>query len=54
MDVRELRVRDLFVTAGPVCTADDESSVAGCRLLLKGGQVGPPSLLRDFAGQTGR
>jgi uncharacterized protein YgbK (DUF1537 family) len=54
MGVHELRVRDLFVTAGPVCTADDESSVAGCRLLLKGGQVGPPSLLRDFAGQTGR
>ena len=54
MGVRELRVRDLFVTAGPVCTADDESSVAGCRLLLKGGQVGPPSLLRDFAGQTGK
>ena len=54
MDVRELRVRDLFVTAGPVCTADDESPVAGCRLLLKGGQVGPPSLLRDFAGQTGK
>jgi uncharacterized protein YgbK (DUF1537 family) len=54
MEVRELRVRDLFVTAGPVCTADDRSSVAGCRLLLKGGQVGPPSLLRDFAGQTER
>jgi uncharacterized protein YgbK (DUF1537 family) len=54
MGVRELRVRDLFVTAGPVCTADDESSVAGCRLLLKGGQVGAPSILRDFAGQTGR
>lgn len=54
MGVRELRVRDLFVTAGPVCTADHESSVAGCRLLLKGGQVGPPSLLRDFAGQTGK
>jgi uncharacterized protein YgbK (DUF1537 family) len=54
MQVRELRVRDLFVTAGPVCTADDESSVAGCRLLLKGGQVGPPSILRDFAEQTER
>jgi uncharacterized protein YgbK (DUF1537 family) len=54
MDVRELRVRDLFVTAGPVCTADDDSSVAGCRLLLKGGQVGPSTLLRDFAGQNER
>ena len=54
MGVRELRVLDLFVTAGPVCTADDDSSVAGCRLLLKGGQVGPSTLLRDFAGQTER
>ena len=54
MDVRELRVLDLFVTAGPVCAADGDSAVAGCRLLLKGGQVGPSTLLRDFAGQTER
>ena len=52
MGVRELRVADQFVTAGPVCRADDASTVAGCRLLLKGGQVGPPDVLRRFAGQA--
>jgi uncharacterized protein YgbK (DUF1537 family) len=52
LEVRELRVQNLFVTAGPVCAADDDSAVAGCRLLLKGGQVGPPSILRDFAGHA--
>jgi hypothetical protein len=41
----------LFVTAGPICAADDASDIAGCRLLLKGGQVGGPSLFRSFAGQ---
>ena len=51
MGVRELRVPDQFVTAGPNCRSDDHASVAGCRLLLKGGQVGPPDVLRRFAGQ---
>jgi uncharacterized protein YgbK (DUF1537 family) len=51
MGVRQLRVTDQFVTAGPVLRADGASSVAGCRLLLKGGQVGPPDILRRFAGQ---
>jgi hypothetical protein len=50
MDVRELRVSDQFVTAGPICRSDDDAAVAGCRLLLKGGQVGPPDILRRFAG----
>ena len=52
MGVRELRVSDQFVTAGPICGTDDHATVAGCRLLLKGGQVGPPDILRRFAGQT--
>jgi uncharacterized protein YgbK (DUF1537 family) len=52
MGVRELQVSDQFVTAGPVCRTDDDAAVAGCRLLLKGGQVGPPDILRRFAGQT--
>ena len=52
MGVSELRIRELFVTAGPICTADDDSDVAGCRLVLKGGQVGGPSLFRSFAGQS--
>ncbi len=52
MGVRELRVSDQFVTAGPVCRSDDQATVAGCRLLLKGGQVGPPDILRRFAGQA--
>jgi 3-oxoisoapionate kinase len=51
MRISELRVRELFVTAGPICVADEDSDVAGCRLLLKGGQVGGPSLFRLFAGQ---
>ncbi|MDF2976395.1 MAG: type effector Hrp-dependent outer, partial [Actinomycetospora sp.] len=49
---RELRVEEQFVTAGPVCRTDDSADVAGCRLLLKGGQVGPPDILRRFAGRT--
>ncbi len=49
MNVRYLRVARQFVTAGPVCRADDDSAVAGCRLLLKGGQVGPVDILRRFA-----
>jgi 3-oxoisoapionate kinase len=52
MDVRELRVSEQFVTAGPICRTDDRAAVAGCRLLLKGGQVGPPDILRRFAGQA--
>jgi len=52
MGVRELRVSDQFVTAGPICRTDDRATVAGCRLLLKGGQVGPPDILRRFAGQV--
>jgi uncharacterized protein YgbK (DUF1537 family) len=52
MGVRELRVTDQFVTAGPICRTDDRAAVAGCRLLLKGGQVGPPDILRRFAGQA--
>jgi uncharacterized protein YgbK (DUF1537 family) len=52
MGVRELRVTDQFVTAGPICRTDDRATVAGCRLLLKGGQVGPPDILRRFAGQA--
>jgi uncharacterized protein YgbK (DUF1537 family) len=52
MGVQELRVTDQFVTAGPICRTDDRATVAGCRLLLKGGQVGPPDILRRFAGQA--
>ena len=52
MGVHELRVDDQFVTAGPICRTDDRAAVAGCRLLLKGGQVGPPDILRRFAGQA--
>jgi uncharacterized protein YgbK (DUF1537 family) len=50
LGVSELRVAEQFVTAGPICAADDASAVAGCRLLLKGGQVGPIDILRRFAG----
>jgi len=52
MGVRELRVSNQFVTAGPICRTDDHAAVAGCRLLLKGGQVGPPDILRLFAGRS--
>jgi len=51
MGVSQLRVSDQFVTAGPILRADGASAVAGCRLLLKGGQVGPTDILRRFAGQ---
>ncbi|MFE8887847.1 four-carbon acid sugar kinase family protein [Pseudarthrobacter enclensis] len=51
MGVRQLRVSSQFVTAGPVLQADGASAVAGCRLLLKGGQVGPIDILRRFAGE---
>src|SRR4029450_9508596 len=52
MGVRELRVSDQFVTAGPICRADDRATGDGCSLLLKGGQVGPPDILRRFAGRA--
>jgi uncharacterized protein YgbK (DUF1537 family) len=49
MGVRQLRVSDQFVTVGPICRSDDRAAVAGCRLLLKGGQAGPTDVLRRFA-----
>lgn len=49
MRVSELRVASQFVTAAPVCRTDSEAAVAGCRLLLKGGQVGPIDVLERFA-----
>ncbi|MEE1760368.1 four-carbon acid sugar kinase family protein [Streptomyces sp. SP18BB07] len=49
MGVSELRVATQFVTAAPVCRTDSEAAVAGCRLLLKGGQVGPVEVLERFA-----
>ncbi|RRQ24986.1 four-carbon acid sugar kinase family protein [Rhodococcus sp. Eu-32] len=49
MGVSYLRVSQQFVTAGPICRSDDAAAVAGCRLLLKGGQVGPVDILRRFA-----
>jgi uncharacterized protein YgbK (DUF1537 family) len=52
MGVRQLRVSDQFVTAGPILQAEGASTVAGCRLVLKGGQVGPTDILRRFAGQS--
>ncbi|MCH6471958.1 four-carbon acid sugar kinase family protein [Sinomonas terrae] len=51
MGVRQLRVSEQFVTAGPILRAEALGAVAECRLLLKGGQVGPPDILRRFAGQ---
>jgi hypothetical protein len=35
---------------GPVCRTDDDAVLAGCRLVLKGGQVGPVDMFRRFAG----
>jgi uncharacterized protein YgbK (DUF1537 family) len=52
MGVQQLRVADQFVTAGPILHADAASAVGNCRLLLKGGQVGPTDILRRFAGQN--
>ncbi|MEV8569665.1 four-carbon acid sugar kinase family protein [Streptomyces sp. NPDC051322] len=49
MGVSELRVSSQFVTAAPVCRTDSAAAVAGCRLLLKGGQVGPVDVLDRFA-----
>ncbi|CAM3241242.1 four-carbon acid sugar kinase family protein [Stackebrandtia soli] len=50
-DVNELRVISQFVTAGPVCATDPDSALADCRVLLKGGQVGPVDVLHRFAGR---
>uniref|UniRef100_A0AAU2AK66 Four-carbon acid sugar kinase family protein n=1 Tax=Streptomyces sp. NBC_00093 TaxID=2975649 RepID=A0AAU2AK66_9ACTN len=47
----QLRISEQFVTAGPICTTDEESALAGCRLLLKGGQVGPADVFTRFVGQ---
>ncbi|MCD2191921.1 four-carbon acid sugar kinase family protein [Actinomycetospora endophytica] len=49
LGVRELRVTDQFVPVGPICRTDDDAVPAGCRLVLKGGQVGPVDILRRFA-----
>jgi uncharacterized protein YgbK (DUF1537 family) len=49
--VGEMRITEQFVTAGPICTTDDDSALAGCRLLLKGGQVGPTDVFTRFVGQ---
>ncbi|OZC55554.1 Hrp-dependent type III effector protein [Rhodococcus sp. 06-621-2] len=54
MGVSYLRVTDQFVTAGPICSSDDDADVAGCRLLLKGGQVGPIDILQRFASKARR
>jgi len=51
-DVSQLRVTAQFVTAGPICATDDGSALAGCRLLLKGGQVGPVDVLHRFASDS--
>jgi uncharacterized protein YgbK (DUF1537 family) len=50
LGVRELRVTDQFVPVAPVCRTDDGSVLRGCRLVLKGGQVGPPDIFRRFVG----
>jgi uncharacterized protein YgbK (DUF1537 family) len=52
MGVTELRVSEQFVTAAPICAAVAASTIADCRILLKGGQVGPVDILRRFAGDT--
>ena len=52
LGVTELRVLEQFMIAVPICAADGTSAAAGCRLLLKGGQVGPVDILDRFA--TGR
>ncbi|MCG8970471.1 four-carbon acid sugar kinase family protein [Streptomyces sp. CL12-4] len=49
MGVSELRVSSQFVTAAPICRTDANAAVAGCRLLLKGGQAGPIDVLERFA-----
>jgi uncharacterized protein YgbK (DUF1537 family) len=49
-EVGELRISEQFVTAGPICTTDEHAALAGCRLLLKGGQVGPTDVFTRFVG----
>ncbi|MFE9726191.1 nucleotide-binding domain containing protein [Streptomyces sp. NPDC005794] len=49
MGVSQLRVAAQFVTAVPICRTDSTAAVADCRLLLKGGQVGPIDVLQCFA-----
>lgn len=51
LGVRTLRVAELFVVGAPVCRTDDQSLLAGCRVLLKGGQVGGVDVLSAFAGR---
>ena len=53
MGVTQLRVAGQFVTAGPIVQSHGPSRVAGCNLLLKGGQVGPKDILQRFAQLTG-
>ncbi|KUM29698.1 Hrp-dependent type III effector protein [Arthrobacter sp. EpRS66] len=53
MGVSQLRVAEQFVTAGPIVQSHGPSRVAGCNLLLKGGQVGPMDILQRFAQLTG-
>ena len=47
LGVHELRVAEQFVPVAPICRAD--GVLDGARLVLKGGQVGPPDLFRRFA-----
>ena len=47
--VRELRAVEQFVPVAPICRTDDDADVAGCRLVLKGGQAGPPDVVARFA-----
>lgn len=51
-EVDQLRVTAQFVTAGPICATDDRSALSGCRVFLKGGQVGPTDVLQRFATDT--
>ncbi|GAA1412546.1 hypothetical protein AUR04nite_10100 [Glutamicibacter uratoxydans] len=53
MGISQLRVAAQFVTAGPIVQPHGSSRVAGCNLLLKGGQVGPTDILNRFARLTG-
>jgi 3-oxoisoapionate kinase len=53
LGVGELRVTDQFVPVGPICRTDDGSVLAGARLVLKGGQVGPVDMFRRFAAEAG-
>ena len=50
LNAQQVRVVEQFVNIGPICSLDDNSRAANCRVLLKGGQVGPIDILRRFAG----